>query len=1242
MKNTASSTRLLLESLFTRLGLGMRAKLIALFVVIKVVPLILLALVAWRQSWLLGEELGQRTEILTQKANQALSKTGDIAVTDAVKALDDRATDDIERMTTDTARHVANFLYDRDDDVRFAANLKPSIEAYRHFAASKNGRLIKQGLWELARDGKSWRPAAGRPATDSAESSNKENDLSFNYRAPDPFTYEKRPLYLEMTFVDPQGQELVKVTTSARMDSALKNVADRKNTYAKAETYFNDLKKLRPGEIYVSDVIGVYVPSRVIGRYTPEKAASLGIAFEPEKAAYAGRENPVGKRFQGIVRWATPVEEKGQVVGYVTLALDHDHIMEFTDHLMPTQERYTEISDAFDGNYAFIWDHKGRSIVHPRHHSITGFNPETGDPQVPWLEDRIYDAWQKSGKNYADFSQNEPAFVAQSVKRKPAPALTKAGLIGLDCRYLNFAPQCTGWFDLTQHGGSGSFVILWSGLKKLTTAAAIPYYTGQYAASPRGFGFVAIGAGLDDFHRPATETKEVIDKLIADSDRELSQSALETRQSINENLLQTATRLSVSTGIMAVLVIFIAIWMASVFTRSITTLISGISRFRSGERHFRFNAPIKDELGTLADSFDEMADSLVATVKGPLSIVDSKQNVLYVNDEGLAYMHKTLPEVLGKPYAENSLYPSGSKYCPITALHEGHDPEVRYFDGRYLQGRANYLTNKAGEFIGYIVATTDVTEIINEQKRIEQQRALLNTIFSSFPDPIWYKDRQGKYLAVNPRFAAVAGKNPEDLAGRTAREVLPPEVAKEFDGNDATAVENALPLYTEERITFADGHQEIMDSVRTPIYSATGELVGLLGVSRDVSRRVSVESELREAQIELKNAVDAANRANESKSEFLARMSHEIRTPMNAIIGMTNITKRKLGEPGADPAEIQSHIRQLEISSKHLLGLLNDILDISKIEAGKIELAEESFDLSKLAGTVASIIRPRCLEKNIAFEVALDALDPDSFISDPLRLRQVLINLLGNAVKFTPECGRIEFAVTRKDRRDGKTLVEFSVKDSGIGIPEHMMPNLFVPFEQGGRQVARQYGGTGLGLSISRSIVHLLGGDITVNSKEGQGSLFSFAIWLLEAEHSSEQETAADISVLKGKRVLLVDDVEINRIIVIDLLGGTGLTIDEAGDGQIALDMFSASPVGHYDLIFMDVQMPRLDGYQASQAIRNLDRPDAASVPIVAMTANAFKEDVDRAIACGMNAHLPKPLEYEKMLALTVRLVSKT
>jgi PAS domain S-box-containing protein len=1239
MKSAVSFPRRALESLFSRFGLGMRAKLITLFVVIKVVPLILLAVVAWRQSWFLGEELRARTEEIAGKANAALSHAGTIAVDDAVKALDDRAVEDIERMSTDTARSVANFLYARDGDILLAAAMPRDEAVYRKFVELQRGILVKPAEWEFDEDQKIWRPA-GKGVVDTwfsmMTSSLAENDNSFHYRPPEHFALESRPLYLEMTFLDPEGRELIKVTSSPRMDPALKDVSDRRNTYVRAETYFSELKKLAPGEIYVSDVIGAYVPSRVIGVYTPDAAAAAGEPFNPEESAYAGRENPLGKRFLGIVRWATPVEENGEIVGYVTLALDHDHIMEFTSHLMPTEERYTEIPDASAGNYAFIWDHKGRSIVHPRHFSIAGYDPETGEPQVPWLEDRIYREWQESGPSYTDFIRDAPTFVEQSNSRQGAAELKNQGLVGLDCRYLNFAPQCTGWFDLTQEGGSGSFLIYWSGLWKLNTAAAIPYYTGQYGNSARGFGFVAIGAQLEDFHRPAHKTRDAIDSFIQATDAELLAMAADTQNSISRNLLQTASRLGIATGVMVVLVILVAIWLASVFTRSITRLIAGISRFRSGERQFRFHSPSRDELGALADSFDAMADSVVGSVKTPLIITDPDRKILYTNEITLQHLGKTLEEVVGRPYEENSIYSASSS--PIDAMLNGREPEAVFLAAsqRYYIGRADHFHDKDGKAIGYIITSTDVTDIVNEQKKTEEQRALLNTIFNISPDLIWYKDAEGRYLAVNQRFASVSGRKPEDLLLLRTRDVFGArDDAPDLSAFDEMARSTGKPVAVEQTVTFADGHEEIQDAVLTPVYNGA-DFAGILGVARDVSRRVAVETELRGTQLELKDAVLKANQANDAKSAFLARMSHEIRTPMNAIIGMTNIVKNKLQGGTAALEEIAGHVGQIEKFSQHLLVLLNDILDISKIEAGKIELSPEPFDLVKLLGAVSGIIQQRCQEKNIRYVEKPEGISPSLFLSDALRLRQVLINLLGNAVKFTPESGRISLDVVQLQEEPERCLIRFSISDSGVGISREEQEHLFRPFEQANAQISRRYGGTGLGLAISRSIVQLLGGDITLESAEGRGSTFSFEIWLEKAgpaeDGNAGAETAAGFPTLESKRALLVDDVDINRLIVTEQMSGTKLNIDEAGDGREAVDMFAASPVGHYDIILMDVQMPLMDGYQASSAIRAMDRPDAAAVPIIAMTANAFKDDVEKALRHGMTAHLAKPLEPEKLM----------
>ena len=250
--------------------------------------------------------------------------------------------------------------------------------------------------------------------------------------------------------------------------------------------------------------------SHMIGAYSRERAQEKGIPFVPEQSGYAGKENPVGIRFQGLIRWATPVAKNGRVIGYVTLALDHTHIMEFTDHIVPTTERYSAISDAGSGNYAFIWDNKGRNISHPRDYFIVGYDPETGKQSVPWLDEEMFGIWQASDRSMDTFLSKAPQFKDQTLSKKPALPLIQAGMLGLDCRYLNFAPQCTGWRNLTQNGGSGSFVIFWSGLWKLTTAATIPYYTGSYGHSSRGFGFVTIGANVDEFHSSAMQTAETI------------------------------------------------------------------------------------------------------------------------------------------------------------------------------------------------------------------------------------------------------------------------------------------------------------------------------------------------------------------------------------------------------------------------------------------------------------------------------------------------------------------------------------------------------------------------------------------------------------------------------------------------------------------------------------------------------------------------------------------------------------
>ena len=591
---------------------GIRGKLIGIFVLIKVIPLLLLAWFAWHAIQQLGENVSDKAGGMADAMLTSIKSVAQTVTDDSIRALDIRSREAIEALTTDAARKIADFLYDRDRDIRMAATLEPSEAAFRHFLSGRTRTLYQHTDWHLAEDGKSWLSETQlTPEAKLPRPILTDNARDFHARPPEYLGLaEQRPLFVEMTFIDLNGQEKIKVTQGDLTEKSLKNVVDRNNTFIKAETYFSELKKLKPGDIFVSDVIGAYVPTQVIGPYLPAALEKAGKPFHPEESAYAGTENPLGKRFRGIVRWAMPVVHNGQITGYVTLALDHDHIRQFTDRLMPTDERYTPIADAIKGNYAFLWDHKSRAISHPRDYFIVGFDPQTGLPATPWLDEALYAEWQQSGKPSHEFLASTPPFRDQSLKRKPAKELVKAGTVALDCRYLNFSPQCDGWNALTEHGGSGSFAIFFSGLWKLTTAAAIPYYTGQYGQSPQGFGFVTIGANVDEFHKAATDTATKINALVAEKDRSFKNQRSDMLDNIQHSLTSTAIGLWGSTLLMVILVIAIAVWIANLMTRRITGMIEGIHAFQGGERQRRLEVGSADEMGELAHSFNNMADSV--------------------------------------------------------------------------------------------------------------------------------------------------------------------------------------------------------------------------------------------------------------------------------------------------------------------------------------------------------------------------------------------------------------------------------------------------------------------------------------------------------------------------------------------------------------------------------------------------------------------------------------------------------
>ena len=470
-------------------------------------------------------------------------------------------------------------------------------------------------------------------------------------------------------------------------------------------------------------------------------------------------------------------------------------------------------------------------------------------------------------------------------------------------------------------------------------------------------------------------------------------------------------------------------------------------------------------------------------------------------------------------------------------------------------------------------------------------------------------------------------------------------------------------------------------AVGKPIRRPDGTPITYIGVFIDVTEQKKMMQELAQQRESLSIALEEANQANKAKTAFLSNMSHEIRTPMNAIIGLNRIA---LNDPGLSETT-REHLEKIGLSAQHLLSIINKILDMSRIESGRMTVNKEEFSFAKALEQVNTIINDQCREKGIEYECRVKGAVDDHYIGDDLKLRQVLINILGNAVKFTPAGGRVTLLVEAAARFKGRSTLRFIISDTGIGMSQDFLPRLFDAFSQEDSSSTNRYGSTGLGMAITKSIIELMNGTISVESEKQKGTTFTVTVTLIDCDRKNTVEKEKDLrpqqlcgeqcastsgepgqafkeektgaarqafkeektgtaqqeqafkeektADLKGRRVLLAEDIKVNAEIMMMVLSMREMQVDHAENGRIAVEKFKEHEEGYYDAVLMDMRMPEMDGLEAARRIRAMDRSDAKNIPIIALTANAFDEDVRHSMQAGLNAHLSKPVEPDVLFA---------
>jgi PAS domain S-box-containing protein len=557
------------------------------------------------------------------------------------------------------------------------------------------------------------------------------------------------------------------------------------------------------------------------------------------------------------------------------------------------------------------------------------------------------------------------------------------------------------------------------------------------------------------------------------------------------------------------------------------------------------------------------------------------------------------------------------------------------------------------------VVLSDNPERKRGEERLQKTKDFLDRIINSIGDPIFVKNRQHQFVLVNNSFCALSNLRCEDFMGKTDYNFFPAEQVAVFLEKDELVFETGKENVNEETITDSLGIDRTIITKKTLYTDISGNKF-IVGIIRDITERKHGEERLQKSNQDLKTAIEQSNesaeqarKANAAKSEFLANMSHEIRTPLNGVIGMTGLLRdMDLNTEQHEYAQIA------HISGEMLLTLINDILDISKIEACKLELEKLDFDLRSMLKDTTDFLAIGAREKGLDLVSLVESEVPSLLSGDPGRLRQILVNLGTNAVKFTKK-GEIMILVSLESEDEQNATIRFSVRDTGIGIPANRQEILFSPFTQVDGSTTRKYGGTGLGLAISRQLAELMGGRIDVESEDGKGSTFWFTA-VFEKPTAGSGLADEKFAEIEGKgamksfaagtttsendkrkiRILVAEDNPVNQKVAQAMLKKVGLQSDVVANGQEAVNALQTIP---YDLVFMDCQMPEMDGFEATRCIRNgTSGVVNPSIPIIAMTAFAMQGDKEKCILAGMNDFIAKPVLKRELTELLARWLAIT